>query len=59
MIVDASAVIAVLRREPEADDFLGLLLAGPASMSAVSRAEPPLFEGDFSRTDIRLPYVPR
>lgn len=39
MIVDSSAVIAVLRGEPEAAEFIDLMLAHPCRMSAASWLE--------------------
>ena len=39
MIVDSSAVIAVLRGEPEAAEFIDLMLAHPGRMSAASWLE--------------------
>ena len=39
MIVDSSALIAVLRSEPEADRFAELMLSGPARISAANWLE--------------------
>ncbi len=39
MIVDSSALIAVLRSEPEAAEFAELIVAGPARISAASWLE--------------------
>lgn len=39
MIVDSSALIAVLRAEPEADEFAELIVSGPARISAANWLE--------------------
>ncbi|MEZ5090680.1 MAG: type II toxin-antitoxin system VapC family toxin [Micropruina sp.] len=39
MIVDSSALIAVLRAEPEADEFAELIVSGPTRISAANWLE--------------------
>jgi ribonuclease VapC len=70
VIVDTSALIAILRDEPEAHDFIDALVDGPvAKISAgtlleasiiADRISPPIGARRFDRlvTDLRLTVVP-
>lgn len=51
MIVDSSAVIAVLRGEPESIDFIDLMLANECRMSAASWLEAAMVADGSASTD--------
>jgi uncharacterized protein with PIN domain len=56
MVIDTSALLAVLQGEPEIEAFIAAIVAGDCFSYAlsVSSGEPLLFKGDdFGRTDVR------